>query len=305
MTTDPGTGHTATTPLWIATRIILHERGTELFTCWRNVLKTRDPEDIHDLRVASRRLREGLTLFSPCYPARTIEAIDKRVKKLTRLLGDMRNTDEAIVFFTALAEEVNSPACCDELLAFVDETQGKRKRETRRMVSGLRKMDRKGLFTRYQRVINKLSLFSPSDRGVDLLAPLSGFAAAAFDSRFAALVELLGPAGEQDAIEAQHRLRIAIKHFRYRMELLSFLFGDCYARLHGIVKNYQDVLGTMNDLDVFGQMVRDGGFTTDVERELLECIATKRQERFRALRALMEDSPLEMLGEKVRECCEA
>lgn len=180
MTTDPGTGHTATTPLWIAVRIILHERGAELFTCWQNVLKTRDPEDIHDLRVASRRLREGLTLFSPCYPARTIEAIDKRVKKhppAGSCAIPMRR-----LFFTALAEEVSSPACCDELLAFVDETQGKRKWETRRMVSGLRKMDRKGLFTRYQRVINKLSLFSPSDRGVDLLAPLSGFAAAAFDS---------------------------------------------------------------------------------------------------------------------------
>ena len=285
-------------------RIILHKRGEELFNCWRDVLKTRDPEDIHDLRVASRRLREGLAMFSVCYSARTIEAIDRRVKKLTRLLGDMRDTDEAIVFFNAMAEEASSPACHDELLTFVDTIRGKRKRQTHRMVSGLRKMDRKGLLSRYRRVINGLSLFSPPEQGVDPMEPLSGFTATAFNSRFAAIMELLGLAGEQDAIEERHRLRIAIKHFRYRMELLSFLFGDSYEQLYGIVKRYQDVLGTMNDLEVFGRMIRNRGFSTDVERELLECIAAKQRERFRALSALMESSPLKMLGEKVRNSCE-
>lgn len=293
-----------TTPLWIAARIILSQRGSELFNCWRSALKTREAEDIHDLRVASRRLREGLALFGACYPARLMETIDKRIKKLTRLLGEMRNTDEAILFFTALAEEVSGPACRDELQTFIGGTEDKRQRETRRMVNGLRKLDRKGLYFRYHQAINELSLFSLPGQGVDPLGALSGFAAEAFDSRFAAIAELLVPARDPNAIEAQHCLRIAIKHYRYRMELLSFLFGDCYEQLHVMVKSYQDVLGTMNDLDVFGRMAQDGGFSPDVERELLEGIAARRLERFRALNALMESSPLETVAVKVKECCD-
>ena len=59
-----------TTPLWIAARVLLYERGEDFFRRRDKVLKTFDPGDIHDLRVASRRLREGLALFAPCYPAR-------------------------------------------------------------------------------------------------------------------------------------------------------------------------------------------------------------------------------------------
>ena len=54
------------TPLWLAARVLLHERGDDFFRRRDKVLKTFDPEEIHDLRVSSRRLREGLELFLPC-----------------------------------------------------------------------------------------------------------------------------------------------------------------------------------------------------------------------------------------------
>src|SRR5512136_446696 len=95
-----------TTPLWMAARQLLAEREEEFFRRRDKALKTSDPEDIHDLRVASRRLREGAALFAPCYPAGEMARLLKGLKLVTRLLGDIRNTDEAILFFTALAEEV-------------------------------------------------------------------------------------------------------------------------------------------------------------------------------------------------------
>src|SRR5512137_642289 len=95
------------THLWVAARVLLYERGDDFFMLWDKVLKTSDAEDIHDLRVSSRRLREGLALFTPCYPSGNIARLVKRIKRVTRLLGDIRNTDEAILFFSALADEVD------------------------------------------------------------------------------------------------------------------------------------------------------------------------------------------------------
>src|SRR5512135_27773 len=93
-----------TTPLWMAARTLLSERGEDFFRRREKALKSADAEDIHDLRVASRRLREGLALFSPCYLPRDIARLDRKIKQVTRLLGDIRNADEAHLFFTELTD---------------------------------------------------------------------------------------------------------------------------------------------------------------------------------------------------------
>ena len=69
-----------TTPLWIAARLLLRERVDDFFRRLQQVQKTFDPDDIHDLRVASRRLREGLALFAPCYPPRNSTRLVKKVR---------------------------------------------------------------------------------------------------------------------------------------------------------------------------------------------------------------------------------
>lgn len=288
-----------TTQLWIAARVLLHERGEELFRRRDKVIETLDPEDIHDLRVASRRLREGLALFAPCYPADTIKRIDKKVRSITRFLGDMRNTDEAILFFTALADELND-ACHRDLEPLLASLQKKRKREVRRLKNGLEKVAAGGLRDLYLRGINALSLFTPPGDGIDLFAPLSGFAKNSLDSRLSVIRELLPQAREKGAIEAQHRLRIAVKHFRYRMEILSFLVGPRFPQFHDAVKSYQEVLGKMHDLDVFAGIVREIGFPPQTERRVLGSIGAKRAKLFRDFSAMLKAMPLETIGDQAR-----
>ncbi len=288
-----------TTQLWIAARVLLHERGEELFRRRDKVIETLDPEDIHDLRVASRRLREGLALFAPCYPADTIKRIDKKVRSITRFLGDMRNTDEAILFFAALTDELGD-ACRSDLEPLLASLQKKRKREMRRLKNGLQKVAGGGLRDLYLRGINALSLFAPPGNGIDLFSPLSGFAKNSIDARHSVIRELLPQARAIEAIEAQHRLRIAIKHFRYRMELLSSLLGADFQELHAAVKQYQDVLGTMHDLDVFAGIVRESGFSSEAEKLVLDAILSKRAKLFRDFTALLKATPLETIGERVR-----
>ncbi|HLO25760.1 MAG TPA: CHAD domain-containing protein, partial [Geobacteraceae bacterium] len=128
-----------TTPLWIAARTLLHERGDDLFRRRDKVLKTFDAEDIHDLRVASRRLREGLVLFGPCYPSTDIARLARKIKQVTRLLGDIRNADEALLFFTALADEFAN-SCRSDLEELAGTFRDNRGKGLKKLRKGLREM---------------------------------------------------------------------------------------------------------------------------------------------------------------------
>ena len=52
-----------------------------------------DPEDIHQLRVSSRRATAGLDLFADCFPSKILTKAKKKLKKLRRAAGAARDGD--------------------------------------------------------------------------------------------------------------------------------------------------------------------------------------------------------------------
>ena len=288
-----------TTSLWIAARVLLYERGDDLFRRRDKVLKTFDVEAIHDLRVSSRRLREGLALFAPCYPPTNIARLVRKIKRVTRLLGDIRNADEALLFFTALADEFDG-SCRRDLEGLAGTFRENRGRGLKKLRKGLREMAPAPLRDLYLRTINSLSLFNPVADSVDLFAPLSGFARGALDARLADVMKLVPAARHAEAVEAQHLLRIAVKHFRYRMEILAMLLGTDYEELHATVKGYQEVLGKMHDLDVFAGIVQEESFPPETAKLVLDAIALRRAKLFMDFAGMLESAPFEAIGEKMR-----
>lgn len=288
-----------TTPLWIAARILLYERGDDFFQRRDKVLKTFDAEDIHDLRVSSRRLREGLLLFAPCYPPPNITHVLRKIKQITRLMGDIRNADEGNLFFTVLADELGD-SCRDDLGKLVSSFQKNRGKGLKRLKLGLRKTAPESLRDFYLRVINSPSLFNAPTEDVDLFAPLEDFAREALAARFADVMKLVKNACLPEEVNAQHMLRIAVKHFRYRMEILAMLIGTHYEELHAAVQGYQEVLGKMHDLDVFAGIVRTGEFPPPVEQKVLDTIASKRVKLFTEFSKMLVTTPFEAIGQQLR-----
>jgi CHAD domain-containing protein len=288
------------TPLWIAARVLLYERGDDLFRRMEKALKTFDVEDIHDLRVASRRLREGLALFAPCYPSGEIDRLARKTRQITRLLGDIRNADEALAFWQSLTDEVDEEGG-KELEQLIGSFRKERRKLLRKLHSGLKKLSPPSLRGQYLRTVNSPSLFSQSANGVDLFAPLAGFAKEALDARHADVMNYLPEARKSREVEAQHLLRIAIKHFRYRMEILSPLIGEGFGELHATVKRYQELLGKMHDLDVFAAIVRSEGMTTHTGQALLKIMAARRETFFGDFTGMLETAPLESVGRAVRD----
>jgi len=80
-------------------------RAAEVFEHSDGVLDVEDIEALHDMRVATRRLRAALEVFAPCFPAKRHRKALKRVKKLADALGERRDRDVAIEFLVGFVGE--------------------------------------------------------------------------------------------------------------------------------------------------------------------------------------------------------
>jgi len=99
---------------------------------------------------------------------------------------------------------------------------------------------------------------------------------------------------------AQHQLRIAVKHFRYCLEIVSFTFGSNYHELHTTIKKYQELLGSMHDLDVFAIVSREAGFSPSTAALIAKEIADQRGSHFADFAVLLRKKPFKRIGEQLR-----
>src|SRR5919112_2754991 len=83
---------------------IVRVRAGELFGHADGVLDTGDIERVHDMRVASRRLRAVLEIFAPCFPPAELKGVLGDVKQLADALGERRDPDVHIATMQAFAE---------------------------------------------------------------------------------------------------------------------------------------------------------------------------------------------------------
>ena len=80
-------------PFALAGARIVRARADELFSHGDEVLDTSDIERVHDMRVASRRLRAVLEIFEPCFPQGDFKTVLRDVKALADALGERRDPD--------------------------------------------------------------------------------------------------------------------------------------------------------------------------------------------------------------------
>jgi len=285
------------TQLWLGAWEVLQDRSDELFRLLTHDCKHLDLESIHDLRVSSRRLREGLALFSPCFPRRHLTALRARLKQLTDTLGAIRNTDESLHFFALLTLESSAPvntAAAQLILTL----QSQRQEERSALKKNLKAIHPAVLRDLFEHTCNHPQIFNT--RNVDPLQPMGDFLKAAIAKREAPLGDLYPLACVPENVTTQHRLRIAIKRFRYRMEYFSFLEAADYAELYARTKGFHDILGHLHDLDVFAALVTDKVPEPLAQQAMLDYIAQKRQAFFAEF--LRQDAlcPVISLGERLR-----
>ena len=89
-----------------AARLAVETRTEELFSFAEGVLDTSDIERVHDMRVATRRLRAALEVFAVCFPKREFERALEEVKELADALGVRRDPDVALATVERIGESL-------------------------------------------------------------------------------------------------------------------------------------------------------------------------------------------------------
>jgi CHAD domain-containing protein len=119
-------------------------RSEEVFEQRDGVLDTRQIEGVHDMRVATRRLRAALEIFAECFPAGDHKRLLKEVKALADALGERRDRDVAIAALDGAAAEltaVERPG----LKHLQGELQTEQERANDALAEALDEVDRGGL----------------------------------------------------------------------------------------------------------------------------------------------------------------
>ncbi len=92
-------------PFAAAARRVVRVRAGEVFEHSEGVLDVERIERLHDMRVATRRLRAALEVFEACFPRKRHRKAVKRVKRLADALGERRDRDVEIEFLEEFAGE--------------------------------------------------------------------------------------------------------------------------------------------------------------------------------------------------------
>lgn len=93
-------------PLGLVAARVVEQRAEEVFAHSTGVLDLDDIESVHDMRVATRRLRAALEMFEVCFPRKRWRKTLKRVKELADALGARRDPDVEIELLEDVGEKI-------------------------------------------------------------------------------------------------------------------------------------------------------------------------------------------------------
>jgi CHAD domain-containing protein len=93
----------------VAARRVVEVRARELFEHEEGVLDTTDIERVHDMRVATRRLRAALEVFATAFEDDDLGPVLRDVKRLADALGERRDPDVHLEELTALRATFPGP----------------------------------------------------------------------------------------------------------------------------------------------------------------------------------------------------
>lgn len=129
-------------------------RSKEVFAHSEGVLDLGDVERVHDMRVATRRLRAALEIFEPCFPHKRHRKALKKVKALADALGERRDADVEIALLEGLVVEA-AEADRSALLALIEELRVRQAEANEELVPYVTPKRLKKLRRRLKKLIKK------------------------------------------------------------------------------------------------------------------------------------------------------
>lgn len=259
------------------------------------VLKDKDPEELHQMRVGIRRLRSAMIGFAPAI-ALPKTATEKNVGNIGKVLGELRDLD--VLRLTIETEYLpNLPASEQKYLAqAIQVITKKRKKAFKQVQSILESKSYQHFKQDLKEWLEKPEYTTIAATKIDLILPdlllpqiskfllhpgwLVGVNLAAEKIDFNPNLTL---EEVQSLLKIEekllHSLRKEAKKTRYNMALFTQFYGEQYANYLQKIKDIQEVLGVIQDcfvLSLFFTQV----FNTNLEKKLPNLVQQFNQKRY-------------------------
>ncbi|MGH9008265.1 MAG: CHAD domain-containing protein, partial [Acidimicrobiia bacterium] len=240
------------------TRIVAHDPGVRLGD---------DPEDVHQARVGTRRLRSDLRTFRPLLDHDWVAGIRDEAGWYAGLLGDVRDTE---VLMERLEHQARSLPKEDAAAVTPVVARLAREREAarERLLEG---MDS----PRYIALLDRLTeaaaqpQFAPDEEGGGPGRPATGALPALVRRPWKRLSKAVKELPEVPADEQLHAVRILAKHTRYAAEAAARVIGKTATTFAKQIAAVQTVLGDHQDACVTEDWLRQGAPKTRSTREAM------------------------------------
>jgi triphosphatase len=222
-----------------------------------------DPEPVHQMRVAVRRLRSAIKVFRRAVRSPEVDAADAGLKALAARLGPTRDWDVFVTeTFATVAEAFPGDKHLKRLLAAAERRRRTCHSELRAFLTSI-DFHRLGIElaclaggTEWQETLGEAEK-------AELALSLEQFAARVLDRRLKRLVQVETALSELEPSEL-HSVRLVAKRLRYAAEIFAPLFPAKAAnRYLRRLSDLQDRLGMLNDVSVaqalLGELGGKGG----------------------------------------------
>ena len=213
------------------------------------VRESKDIEYVHRLRVASRRMRSALSLFSTCFYKQDYKRINKDIRAVTQALGEARDTDVQVEALLKEEPKFTSARLSPGYKRLIVRLQQSRVGLQAAVIEAMDQLQS-------DEVLEKLSeLTLPlADKASSVYLFSPGLYVKAYDGIQTQIDELFRH--EKDIhdpanITELHAMRISAKRLRYSIEAFEDLYMEPIKPFISEVKKLQDALGLVHDLDVW------------------------------------------------------
>jgi len=226
------------------------------------VLRGDDPDAIHDMRVASRRLQQVLDLIFPKPQSREVRRLRRKLQRCRRALGDVRNCDVLIQY----AEGRLARRRSSYREAWMAVKQYLQERRSESFVRAIRKLSKMNLAVFYMHAKEILCQLKPTlekDDGSHPVAQPDGAVLEPFPARLAqALAGVWSDFERQVAVSHQeatppsiHAARICAKRVRYLLEVADHFDIPGSSSALAWLQKIQQHLGDWHDMEVLEEMM--------------------------------------------------
>jgi CHAD domain-containing protein len=255
----------ATTPPaneWSKVRKLAVRHLNRFVSLEAKVLKGDDPDAIHDMRVASRRLQQVLDLIFPKPLPRDVRRLRRKIRRCRRALGEVRNSD-------VLLQQVGARLArrrCSDRESWTAVRQHLQERRTESFAQAIRKLSKVNLAVFYMRTKGVLDRLRSTPDNTHVSHPLAQPdepTLEPFPHRLAqALVRVWDEFEKQVAASHRektapsiHAARICAKRLRYLLEVANQFSIAGSSQALAWLRKIQAHLGDWHDMEVLEEMI--------------------------------------------------